>query len=89
MPIGAHLPEWFMKPQHWSPKEAVHVHNDLNCKQSVAVHFGTFQLADDSYNDAPNELLQTLDMLNIHRSKFIIPLHGHTNRIKLHNDNTT
>jgi len=36
---------WFMKFQHTDPQGAVEMHKDLQAKQSVAIHWGTFALA--------------------------------------------
>ena len=47
LPIGAYEPRWFMKPVHINPEEAVKAHQILNAQTSVAVHFGTFRLADE------------------------------------------
>ncbi len=47
LPIGAYLPRWFMRGVHISPKEAVQVHQLLRAENSVAIHFGTFQLGAD------------------------------------------
>lgn len=49
LPIGAFKPRWFMRPMHISPEEAVQVHLVLGSKQSMAIHFGTFQLADEDF----------------------------------------
>ena len=45
--IGAYKPRWFMKHVHCDPAEAVQIHKDLQSKQSVAIHWGTFPLADE------------------------------------------
>ena len=34
-----------MEQQHVDPKEAVQIHEDIQSKQSVAIHWGTFPLA--------------------------------------------
>lgn len=54
VPIGSYKPEWFMSPMHMNPYEAVKVHNELNIKTSIAIHFGTFKLADDGQDEAKN-----------------------------------
>lgn len=52
VPIGAYKPEWFMAPVHISPEEAVKIHTELKIETSIAIHFGTFKLADDGQNEA-------------------------------------
>jgi L-ascorbate metabolism protein UlaG (beta-lactamase superfamily)/GNAT superfamily N-acetyltransferase len=44
LPIGAYEPRWFMKAVHMNPAEAVQAHLDLQPRQSIGMHFGTFQL---------------------------------------------
>jgi L-ascorbate metabolism protein UlaG (beta-lactamase superfamily) len=47
LPIGAYEPRWFMSPVHMAPEEALKAHQILGAKTSIAIHHGTFQLADD------------------------------------------
>jgi L-ascorbate metabolism protein UlaG (beta-lactamase superfamily) len=60
LPVGAWLPRWFMAPVHLSPDEAVRAHRKLGAGTSVAIHFGTFPLADDSEGQAVAELAAAL-----------------------------
>ena len=60
LPIGAYLPLWFMSPVHLSPEEAVRAHRVLGARTSLAIHFGTFPLANDSAEQAPAELRRVL-----------------------------
>jgi L-ascorbate metabolism protein UlaG (beta-lactamase superfamily) len=53
LPIGAYRPEWFMSRVHMSPEEALRAHQILGAEASVAIHFGTFRLADDGQDEAP------------------------------------
>ncbi|KAM3570324.1 hypothetical protein VYU27_007602, partial [Nannochloropsis oceanica] len=59
IPIGAYLPRWFMKDQHIDPQAALDVHHDIKAKQSFGIHWGTFPLAGDAWNEGPRELVQT------------------------------
>jgi L-ascorbate metabolism protein UlaG (beta-lactamase superfamily) len=56
LPIGAYLPRWMMSPVHMDPDEAVQAHDILDAGTSIAIHHGTFQLADDSIDHAAAEL---------------------------------
>jgi L-ascorbate metabolism protein UlaG (beta-lactamase superfamily) len=58
LPIGAYEPEWFMGPIHMTPEQAVTAHSLLKASTSIAIHFGTFSLADDSETE-PIRRLQT------------------------------
>ena len=56
LPIGAYEPRWFMSPIHMAPGDAVKAHEILGAATSIAIHHGTFQLADESI-DAPRKQL--------------------------------
>jgi L-ascorbate metabolism protein UlaG (beta-lactamase superfamily) len=56
LPIGAFRPEWFMEPVHMSPDQAVRAQKDLGAKTAVAMHFGTFPLADDGETESVEKL---------------------------------
>ena len=57
LPIGAYEPRWFMSPVHMGPDEAVRAHEILGAGTSVAIHHGTFQLADDGIDTARKDLM--------------------------------
>jgi L-ascorbate metabolism protein UlaG (beta-lactamase superfamily) len=61
LPIGAFEPRWCMQPIHLCPEEAVEAHLILGSKKSMAIHFGTFQLADEGINDPIQELEKSLE----------------------------
>lgn len=61
LPIGAYRPQWFMGPVHISPSNAVRAHRELSASTTIAIHFGTFHLADDGEQEPVTELQQALD----------------------------
>lgn len=50
IPIGAYEPRWFMRAQHVNPEEAVKIHQDVKSKFTIAIHWGTFALANEVGN---------------------------------------
>jgi len=56
LPIGAYEPRWFMSPVHMAPDEAVRAHRILGAETSIAIHHGTFQLADEALDTPKREL---------------------------------
>jgi L-ascorbate metabolism protein UlaG (beta-lactamase superfamily) len=71
LPIGAYEPRWFMAAVHMSPEEAVKAHDLLGAKTSIAIHHGTFQLADDGI-DRPRQRLVAIR----HDDSFLILNNG-------------
>jgi L-ascorbate metabolism protein UlaG (beta-lactamase superfamily) len=57
LPIGAYEPRWFMSSVHMAPSEAVKAHEILAPKVSIAIHHGTFQLADDGIDTPIRQLV--------------------------------
>jgi L-ascorbate metabolism protein UlaG (beta-lactamase superfamily) len=57
LPIGAYEPRWFMSPVHMGPDEAVRAHQILGAKTSIAIHHGTFQLADEGLDTPGKQLI--------------------------------
>lgn len=76
IPIGAFKPEWFMAPIHTSPADALKVQDDLGGPVSIAMHFGTFPLADDGQGEAENDLLQLMKERQAEKREFIVPVEG-------------
>jgi L-ascorbate metabolism protein UlaG (beta-lactamase superfamily) len=56
LPIGAYKPRWFMSPVHMNPAEAAEAHRILGAQLSIAIHNGTFQLADEGIDQPRREL---------------------------------
>jgi L-ascorbate metabolism protein UlaG (beta-lactamase superfamily) len=48
MPIGAYEPGWFMEYNHMTPEQAIEAFEQLGARRFVPMHWGTFQLTDES-----------------------------------------
>jgi len=58
LPIGAYRPVEMMKPVHLNPEEAVEAGRQLRTQRSVAMHYGTFDLADEPLDEPPLRFLE-------------------------------
>ena len=76
LPIGAFEPRWFMSPVHMDPAQAVQAHLDLGAVTSVAVHYGSFALADDEQGQPERELTAALRAQRVPQSRFRMLPHG-------------
>src|SRR5688572_6084373 len=81
LPIGAYEPRWFMHVVHMNPAEAVQAHLDLEAKESVAMHFGTFQLTTEGIDEPARALGEACRERNVSRSRFRIPECGESVRL--------
>ena len=70
LPIGSYKPEWFMEYSHMNPMDAVKTHLILESKLSIATHFGTFDLADDEYDEPVRDLNLALIEHNLPTQQF-------------------
>jgi L-ascorbate metabolism protein UlaG (beta-lactamase superfamily) len=79
IPIGAYAPRWFMKIMHLDPAEAVQAHKDVKARQSVGIHWGTFEgLTDESLYEPPLVLAQERIKAGLAESDFFVMKHGET-----------
>ncbi|MEK7615588.1 MAG: MBL fold metallo-hydrolase [Patescibacteria group bacterium] len=56
LPIGSYEPRWFMKFSHINPDEAVQIHKILGAHLSIGIHYRTFRLGDDGYDEPIKDL---------------------------------
>jgi L-ascorbate metabolism protein UlaG (beta-lactamase superfamily) len=70
LPIGAYEPRWFMRAVHMNPAEAVEAHIDLDAAESIAMHFGTFQLTTEGIAAPLRALDDARQMKGIAASRF-------------------
>jgi N-acyl-phosphatidylethanolamine-hydrolysing phospholipase D len=79
--IGAYEPRWFMRNQHVNPAEAVQIHLDLAAKLSIGVHWGTFELTDESLDEPPRALAAARRDRGVADASFVTLSIGETRRI--------
>ena len=82
IPIGAYEPRWFMKDIHMNPAEAVQAHLDLEAAESLAMHFGTFQLTPEGIDDPPRELGKALLERGVPAERFKVLAVGESVRVR-------
>jgi N-acyl-phosphatidylethanolamine-hydrolysing phospholipase D len=60
IPIGAYEPAHYNKDAHINPEEAVKVHQDLMSRYSIGIHWGTFALGDEPFEEPPLRLQEAM-----------------------------
>lgn len=56
LPIGAYAPRWFMAYNHMDPQQAVTLWQQLGKPLAFPIHWGVFELADESLDEPIREL---------------------------------
>lgn len=87
--IGAYEPRFFMKQMHMNPAEAVQAHEDLGSKQSIAMHFGTFQMSSEGIEQPLKDLKAALLKKGIPQERFIALQEGETRIYRVLANNKT
>jgi N-acyl-phosphatidylethanolamine-hydrolysing phospholipase D len=58
LPIGSYTPPVIARPVHMSPEEALRAWRDLHATRFVGIHWGTFSLGEEPYDEPPRRLAQ-------------------------------
>jgi N-acyl-phosphatidylethanolamine-hydrolysing phospholipase D len=75
--IGAYEPRWFMAEQHMNPPEAVRAHKELGARRSLGIHWGTFELTDESLDEPPRALAAARQAGGVAEQEFfLLPIGG-------------
>lgn len=82
LPIGAYAPRSFMKYAHMDPTEAIQAHKDLRAKQSIGMHYGTFQLTAEKIDEPVKLLKKELEKQKIESSDFLALKYGQSYQFK-------
>jgi L-ascorbate metabolism protein UlaG (beta-lactamase superfamily) len=56
LPIGSYTPRAIAKPVHISPEEALQAMLDLRATRMIGIHWGTFGLAREPYDEPPQRI---------------------------------
>jgi L-ascorbate metabolism protein UlaG (beta-lactamase superfamily) len=68
---------------HLDPAEAVQVHKDVNARQSLAIHWGTFDsLTDESLYEPPVVLAKERSRAGLTEEQFFVMKHGETQSLQ-------
>ena len=78
LPIGSYRPRWFMKAIHMDPPDAVSAHKDLQAQQSIAMHWGTFYIADEPLGEPPLYLKKVMHEAFMAEDSFLVMKFGET-----------
>jgi len=81
IPVGSYEPRWFMQNQHVDPAGAVKIHQDLGAKFSLGVHWGTFELSDESLDEPPRALSVARVEAGVPAERFFVMKVGETRRL--------
>lgn len=65
VPIGAYLPSAIMHFVHTTPEEALRVGLDVRARHIAAMHFGTFDLADEPLDEPPRRFRAEAERLGL------------------------
>lgn len=63
LPVGAYAPRWFMSANHMDPQSAVALWQQLGAPLAFPIHWGVFELGDESLEEPVQELTQALNNL--------------------------
>lgn len=80
IPVGTYEPRWFMGRHHVAPDEALRIHQDLGARQSFGIHWGTFELSDESLDRPPKDFMTARAAAGIAPEAFYLLRHGETRR---------
>lgn len=78
LPIGAYLPPRIMRFVHSTPEQALRIFADLHAERLLAMHWGTFDLAEEPPGEPPKRLEAEASRLRVDRARVWILRPGET-----------
>ncbi|HXJ80719.1 MAG TPA: MBL fold metallo-hydrolase [Candidatus Methylomirabilis sp.] len=76
LPIGSYTPRDLARPVHMSPEDAVQAWLDLRAKRFIAIHWGTFMLAREPYDEPSRRLAAEIERRQLDPDEFFVPRPG-------------
>jgi N-acyl-phosphatidylethanolamine-hydrolysing phospholipase D len=78
IPIGAYLPRAMMRFSHLTPEEALQVFDDIGVRHLLAIHWGTFNLAQEPLGEPPVRIEAEGRRLSLDPERIWVFRHGET-----------
>ncbi len=70
IPIGAYQPRYFMSGHHVDPAQAVDIHLEVKARQSLPIHWGTFQLTTEPILEPAQLLISEMNKRGLPPDRF-------------------
>ena len=78
LPIGSYTPRQIARPVHMSPEEALQASLDLRSTRFIGIHWGTFKLAREAYDEPPRRIAAEVARLQLDPRSIWLPKPGET-----------
>lgn len=78
IPIGAYVPPSMMKTSHTSPEEALRLFAAVRGRRLLAIHWGTFDLTAEPFDEPPRRLRDEAARLGLEAERIWVLRHGET-----------
>jgi L-ascorbate metabolism protein UlaG (beta-lactamase superfamily) len=78
LPIGSYTPAAIAHPVHLSPEEALKAWTDLRAARFIGIHWGTFRLAREPYDEPPARIAAEVERRGLDPHSVWIPTPGQT-----------
>ncbi len=78
LPVGSYTPPEIARPIHLSPEEALRAARDLRSTRFIGIHWGTFELAREPYDEPPRRIAAEVARLGLDPQSILLPKPGET-----------